>query len=436
MSNFLDKVGLQHFVEKIKGLLSGYLPLSGGTMTGSIVYTDKATLNGTELKFGKDNNLVQTSFNQSGVTLNLKKIGTLIKPQEIKVSTSGFTIREKNGDEIINQVDLSLTGCTAKKFVLTKQDKDSKGNSIKQVGLIANDSPTVVKEIDDLKAINIYYADSISSDDEGYLGVDALSVIYQMIEINTSLLQIVTIKDTDVSPYFQSAIGSSEIKIPISANTTCCLRNDVWILNDPESIKAIVSKGALLYNLTDFSNLETFRSNGSYIKDLNAFRGAFENCTKLTYVDVNDWNIDMATNLMGMFHNCSALSNITLNLWDTRNVTNTSSMFAQCYSLEKLDITGWDMTNVTDMTDMFAGCSKIKLLNLSEGFGRMKDEVGTLDLSALTNWTNDSVQTLLNLYDRKANGLGVITIKLSSATKNALGTSGIQTLTAKGYTIA
>ena len=111
-------------------------------------------------------------------------------------------------------------------------------------------------------------------------------------------------------------------------------------------------------------------------------------------------------------------------------------MFAQCYSLEKLDITGWDMTNVTDMTDMFAGCSKIKNLLLSEGFGRMKAEVGTLDLSSLTLWTTNSVQTLLTLYDRKANGMGVITIKLSAATKNALGTSGIQTLTAMGYTIA
>lgn len=83
------------------------------------------------------------------------------------------------------------------------------------------------------------------------------------------------------------------------------------------------------------------------------------------------------------------------------------------------------MTNVTDMEGMFNACSKIKNLLLSEGFGRMKDEVGTLNLSDLTLWTNESVQTLLTLYDRNANGLGVITIKLSEATKSALGTSGI-----------
>lgn len=390
MSYFLDKVGLQHVVEKIKGLLSGYLPLSGGTMTGAI-------------KFG---NMILGALSISEEGVKTSKIVNK------NTRTATFNTNE----------------CNTGKFVLSLHPDAT--------GLIANNSYTVIKEIDEMKATKIYYDSSVSSVEEGYLGVKALSTIYQALDLHNSLLQIITTKDIEISPYLQSVLGESEITIPVSANTTCCLRNDIWILNDPESIKAIVAKGLLPYNLEGFSNLETFRSNGSYLQDLNAFRGAFKNCTKLTYVDVNDWNIDMASDLSSMFYNCSALSNITLNLWDTRNVTDTSNMFAQCYSLEKLDITGWDMTNVTNMADMFAGCSKIKNLLLSEGFGRMKDEVGTLDLSSLTLWTTESVQTLLTLYDRKANGLGVITIKLSSATKNALGASGIQTLTAKGYTIA
>lgn len=390
MGSFLDKVGLQHFVEKVKNLLSGYLPLSGGTMTGAI-------------KFG---NMILGALSISEEGVKTSKIVNK------NTRTATFNINE----------------CNTGKFVLSLHPDAT--------GLIANNSSTVIEEIDEMKATKIYYDSSVSSVEEGYLGVKALSTIYQTLDLHNSLLQIITTKDIEAIPYLQSVLGESEITIPVSANTTCCLRNDIWVINDPEPIKAIVVKGLLSYNLEGFSNLETFRSNGSYMADLNAFSGTFKGCTKLTYVDVNDWNIDMAADLSSMFHNCSALSNITLNLWDTRNVTNTSNMFAQCYSLEKLDITGWNMTNVTDMTDMFAGCSKIKNLLLSEGFGRMKDEVGTLDLSPLTLWTNNSVQTLLTLYDRKANGLGVITIKLSSATKNALGTDGISTLTAKGYTIA
>ena len=66
----------------------------------------------------------------------------------------------------------------------------------------------------------------------------------------------------------------------------------------------------------------------------------------------------------------------------------------------------------------------------------MGGNVGSLDLSALIKWTDSSVQTLLSLYNRKANGMSVITLKLSTATKEALGTNGIKALTTRGYTIA
>lgn len=73
---------------------------------------------------------------------------------------------------------------------------------------------------------------------------------------------------------------------------------------------------------------------------------------------------------------------------------------------------------------------------LGEGFGKMTDKVGTLDLSMLYSWKNDSVKSLLTLYDRKTNGLGVITLRLHANTKAVLGEDGIAQLTAKGYIIA
>ena len=75
-------------------------------------------------------------------------------------------------------------------------------------------------------------------------------------------------------------------------------------------------------------------------------------------------------------------------------------------------------------------------LQLGEGFGRMQDSVGSVDFSMMSKWTNASVDSLTKLYDRKANDLGVITIKLSAATKKALGINGIRELEDKGYTIA
>lgn len=390
MSNFLDKVGLQHVVEKIKGLLGGYLPLSGGTMTGAI-------------KFG---NIILGALSISEEGVKTSKIVNK------NTRTATFNINE----------------CNTRRFVLSRNPGDT--------GLIANNSDTVVSEVDGQQALKIFYLRETSSSDSKYIGEEALGVIYQAIDLNTSQAWLTVTQDTEALLFFQSIMDISQVKIKMTINTTIHICKELIVMDNPEYVEALVVKGMVLPYFKDFTNLKTFRSNGSYLLT-DEFTDSFKNFTKLTYVDVNDWNIEIATNLSGMFYNCSALSNITLNLWDTRNVTNMNSMFAQCYSLEKLDITGWNMTNVIDMTDMFAGCSKIKNLLLSEGFGRMKDEVGTLDLSSLTLWTTTkSVQTLLTLYDRKANGLGVITIKLSSATKNALGASGIQTLTAKGYTIA
>lgn len=409
MGNFLDKVGLQHVIEKIKGLLSGYLLLEKGGTIGTGAPT-------TTLKAG--------NITLEGVGGNAPNPGTSIKK---KVEISEKSITGTSSDETDPTFQINDSGITAKKFVLSK-DADLKG-------LIANNSPSVVSELSDMDIIKLFYTRDCGYGSK-YAGVFAILNLPGLMDLNSMQMFITTTQDTEAEPFVQNYICDLNISIKIPKNTNFYLDKDMWSISNPEYVESIVVKGYCADTFSGYINLKTFKSNGAYITSSDILAGFFHNDTKLTYVDINDLVINAANSLCSTFCNCSALSNIILNNWDTKNVTDTSDMFAQCYSLENLDITGWNMTNVTNMENMFAGCSKIKNLLLSEGFGRMQDGVGTLDLSALTLWTNESVQTLLTLYDRKANGMGVITIKLSSATKNALGTSGIQTLTAKGYTIA
>ena len=112
------------------------------------------------------------------------------------------------------------------------------------------------------------------------------------------------------------------------------------------------------------------------------------------------------------------------------------NLFSGCKKLTSIDVSGWDLSLVGNVTWMFAGCNSLATLTFGEGFGKMKDGCGTLDLSQLSAWKDDSVKSLLTLYDRKANGMGVITIKLHANAKTVLGEEGIAQLTAKGYTIA
>ena len=159
---------------------------------------------------------------------------------------------------------------------------------------------------------------------------------------------------------------------------------------------------------------------------------SLKSLTSLTFINYKP----KISSLHEVFLFCKLLKNIDVSGWDTSNTKDFSSIFYECSSLANIDVSGWDTSNVTNMNNMFANCSSLANITFGENFGKMQDTVGTLNLSTLLAWKNDSVKSLLTLYDRKANGLGVITIKLHAKAKAILGEDGIVQLTAKGYIIA
>ena len=186
----------------------------------------------------------------------------------------------------------------------------------------------------------------------------------------------------------------------------------------------------------------------------------FSGLSNIKKLDVGCWNTSNATSFLQLFSQNVALEELDVSGWDTSNVTNMSGTFwlcgalvldvsnwdtNKCTSLERtfcntmiteLDLSNWNTSNVSSVKEFLVRAHHIKTLTFGENFGRMKDECSTLDLSSLQNWKDDSVKTLLSLYDRKANGMGAITIKLHANTKAVLGEDGIAQLTAKGYIIA
>jgi surface protein len=417
MSNFLDKVGLQHFVDKIKGLLSGYLPLSGGDISGGLQQTmhEGGAEISTTLYKGFD-------YYYSTLTPDNTNIGTTCA---IRIDIDGIVFNKNvsttNDDNINTQAYFDTEKCNTKKFVLSGDPNQ---------GLIANDSETVVKELSAADVLEILRKDSASSiTSKHYLSETGLSAVSQAMYNKISETIIQTNADTVIYPGYISHIN-------IPAYTNFCINTASWSIDNSECITFMLCKGFVdTTNFLGLRDIHTF--DARYSKLLNkSLDSLFEDCEHLNIVEISDWNIDIVTSCSSMFKGCTAITSIFLDMWDTRNITDTSYMFYNCSRIDTISLAGWNTQSVKTMVNMFTACSQLTDLTLGPGFGRMKDSVGTLDLSALTKWTNYSVQTLLDLYDRKANGMGVITIKLSAATKNALGTSGIQTLTAKGYTIA
>lgn len=444
MGSFLDKVGLQHFVEKIKGLLSGYLPLSGGTMTGAILYTDKATLNGEQLQYTNtdEHGTHDTSISPNAVSVQYKGKHDTYGTVKLNSATLGFDglriiiASTKNG----GASSFTMQSCSNKKFLLTKRDKDSSGNSIFQEGLIANNSETVVKELSDEQVDKLLVGDtSVIDGSKYYVSGANLGRFAQSVAKDKSYT-IIYAEDGNVE------VKTSNGNVTVEPGTSTRIDEICPVINGAEFVASIVYKGyaqdGLSFgNMNHLTSIDVFDLNTSNVTDMSAY---FSRCSTLSSLgmvlpllrDIKYWDTRKVLSFEGMFTGCILLTSVDLRYWSTQKVINMALMFANCTKLTNLNLEGWDTRSVNTMEGMFTNCQNMSSLQLGEGFGRMMDYVGTLDLSMMSKWTNISVESLTKLYDRKANGMGVITIKLSTATKNALGTKGIQTLTAKGYTIA
>ena len=132
----------------------------------------------------------------------------------------------------------------------------------------------------------------------------------------------------------------------------------------------------------------------------------FNNCYKLTTVDVSNWDTSKVTNMHKTFSNCRALTTLDVSKWDTSSVTNMSGMFEFCNALTTLDTSDWDTSNVTDMYGMFYGCYKLTTLDLSNwdtssvtnmsGMFYLCGELISLDVS---NWNTSNVTDMGNMFN-------------------------------------
>ena len=427
MGSFLDKIGLQHFVEKIKGLLSGYLPLSGGTMTGDIVYTDKATLNGEQLDYISSSSKALEESILRPIELVMTCRGNHDTYGAMQLGVSHLDVGGLYLQINDKKASLNIEECKTKKFELS-EDLDT--------GLIANNSETVVKELSDDQVDKLLAGDtSTISDSKYYVSGANLGRFAQNVAKDNS--------HTIIKTNGIVKITTSKGEVTVPTNVHYHIYEDYKITSGKNNVSTLIQSGyaqngnKYFDGLGKLSTIDVSKLDISNIRDLSFY---FRGCSSLygfkSTDDVAYWDTKEVCNFAGMFTGCTLLTTLHLYFWDTRNVSSMSTMFAGCINLKELHLEGWNTQSVNIMTNMFAGCSSLTRLYLSEDFGRMSSNVGSLDLSALTKWADTSVQTLLKLYNRKANKMSVITIKLSSATKEALGTNGIQTLTDKGYTIA
>ena len=168
----------------------------------------------------------------------------------------------------------------------------------------------------------------------------------------------------------------------------------------------------------DFSNLQSLEY---------AFNG---NLKEIKLPELGENNV--LNNLYCTWYNCHAITKLDLSKFNTRKVTNYGWVFSGCTALEWLDISGFDLTSATNVSSFFELNKNLKHLVLGEGFGKIKQGV-TFDMSSFASLDEESKVSFMSLYDRKANGLPNVTLKLK--TSYGFTEEQIQSLTNKGYTI-
>lgn len=77
-------------------------------------------------------------------------------------------------------------------------------------------------------------------------------------------------------------------------------------------------------------------------------------------IDFNDIDTSNVQIMEGVFAYQSKLTNIDISNWNVSDVKSMLEMFAGCKSLESIgDISDWKIDSLTDITGMFYGCDKL-----------------------------------------------------------------------------
>jgi surface protein len=106
-----------------------------------------------------------------------------------------------------------------------------------------------------------------------------------------------------------------------------------------------------LLNLTDIEGLEYLNT-----ENVTDMKYMFNDCEKLTSIELNGFKTAKVTDMSRMFYNCQELTSLDVSGFKTAEVTDMNKMFYLCRKLTSLDVSGFNTAKVTNMSNMFCSC--------------------------------------------------------------------------------
>ncbi len=157
------------------------------------------------------------------------------------------------------------------------------------------------------------------------------------------------------------------------------------------------------YNCSSLETLDVGQWNTSSVTDMKSL---FSGCDKLKTLDVSNWNTSNTTTIVAIFYDCNNLETLDVSNWNTSNVTNMSGAFYLCEKLPIIDVSRWDTSKVTDISRMFLGCHKVESLDLASWdtskvttFADLFAGCNKLKTLNINNWNTSNVTSLFCLVE-------------------------------------
>ena len=173
-------------------------------------------------------------------------------------------------------------------------------------------------------------------------------------------------------------------------------------------------------NVSELIKLNTSNMTSMYLM--------FNNCNKLTSIDVSSWDTSNVTNMSGMFQNCQSLTLIDLSNFDTSNVKGMNHMFHNCKSLTTLNVSNFITSNVTNMQSMFYHCDNLTSLDVSNfdtsnvtNMDSMFSGCDSLHTLRLDNCSNDTIRKIITSSNFPTSAIEGATRTIYCKEENAAG---------------
>ena len=90
--------------------------------------------------------------------------------------------------------------------------------------------------------------------------------------------------------------------------------------------------------------------------NINDCYNMFSFCSKITEINLSNFDTSKVTDMGLMFYYCSSLTSLDLSNLNTSQVTNMGAMFYYCSLLSSLDLSNFETSQVTNMVTMFHDC--------------------------------------------------------------------------------